>query len=78
MPDKFPLVKRPYRTQQDMIIRDRSDSEDDSAAFVQRSRPHEKTVSYKMQERPYRTNEDMRIQFGGTNEGSRSKSADAR
>ena len=65
----YPMVERPYRTQQDMIIKER----DDSPTHQQRlsTRPMER---HKMQKRPYRTNEDLKI----VDVSDRSKSADGR
>ena len=67
--ESYPMVQRPYRTQQDMIIKDR----DDSPTNQQRvsGRPMER---HKMQKRPYRTNEDIKI----VDISDRSKSADGR
>ena len=67
--ESYPMVQRPYRTQQDMIIKDR----DDSPTNEQRlnSRPLER---HKMQKRPYRTNEDIKI----VDVSARSQSADGR
>ena len=68
--EKYTMVKRPYRTQQDIIIRDEK-VQQTSSEGSRSSRPLEK---YKMVERPYRTNEDIRISAID----SRSKSADGR
>ena len=67
--ESYPMVQRPYRTQQDMIIKER----DDSPTNLQRmsGRPMER---HKMQKRPYRTNEDIKI----VDLSDRSKSADGR
>ena len=67
--ESYPMIQRPYRTQQDMIIKDR----DDSPTNLQRisNRPMER---HKMQKRPYRTNEDIKI----VDMSERSKSADGR
>ena len=72
--ESYPSVQRPYRTAQDMVIRDGSPETPPSRP----SRPSERPS--KMEKRPYRTNEDLRIEAGGGG-GSfeeRSKSADGR
>ena len=67
--ESYPMVQRPYRTAQDMIIKER----DDSPTHQERlsTRPMER---HKMQKRPYRTNEDLKI----VDISERSKSADGR
>ena len=64
--ESYPMVQRPYRTQQDMIIKERDDS-----PTQRQARPLER---HKMDKRPYRTNEDMKI----VDMDERSKSADGR
>ena len=65
----YPMVNRPYRTAQDMIIKERDDSPTQQQR--QSNRPMER---HKMQKRPYRTNEDLKI----VDISERSKSADGR
>lgn len=79
--EKYPMVKRPYRTAQDMIIKDKPDGPSHESPGASRNsfRPMEK---HKLVERPYRTNDNIKIvehpsSAGGSLE-SRSKSADAR
>jgi hypothetical protein len=66
--ESYPMVARPYRTQQDMIIREREESPNKSGII-----PVER---HRMPKRPYRTNEDLRIVEKNAEE--RSKSADGR
>jgi len=66
--ESYPMVARPYRTQQDMIIREREESPNRSGII-----PVER---HRMPKRPYRTNEDLRIVEKNAEE--RSKSADGR
>ncbi len=68
--ESYPMVQRPYRTAQDLIIKDRDDESTSRSPSASRmGRPLER---HKMPARPYRTNEDMKIIE------SRSKSADCR
>ena len=66
-----PFVPRPYRTAQDMIIRDKSEERGGAA---RQSRPQEK---HNMNKRPYRTATDFKIE-DTTDAYNRSKSADGR
>jgi len=66
--ESYPMVARPYRTQQDMIIREREESPNRAGII-----PVER---HRMPKRPYRTNEDLRIVEKNAEE--RSKSADGR
>lgn len=70
--ESYPLVARPYRTQQDMIIRERDEDKDRSPSRLG-SRPVER---HRMPHRPYRTNDDLKIVEKNAEE--RSKSADGR
>lgn len=72
--ESYPLISRPYRTQQDLIIREREDDKTTSSSPTPRpgSRPAERS---RMPKRPYRTNEDLRIVESAE---ERSKSADGR
>ncbi len=66
--ESYPMVARPYRTQQDMIIREREESPNKSGIIP--------VARHRMPKRPYRTNEDLRIVEKNAEE--RSKSADGR
>ena len=85
MPEKYPpMVKRPYRTQQDMIIREKSDSEDESGMSNSNSfrfsRPQQpQPARNRAPERSYRpiVVEDARMERQALPKpSSRSKSAD--
>ena len=65
-----PFVPRPYRTAQDLIIRDKSEERTGG----RQARPQEK---HNMNKRPYRTATDFKIE-DSTDAYSRSKSADGR
>jgi hypothetical protein len=62
--ESYPMIQRPYRTAQNIIIKDHEDSPPSRM-----TRPIER---HKMPQRPYRTNEDLKIVQ------NRSKSADGR
>ena len=66
-----PFVPRPYRTAQDMIIRDKSE---ERTGGGRQGRPQEK---HNMNKRPYRTATDFKIE-DSTDAYNRSKSADGR
>jgi len=70
VPDKYPFIPRPYRTAQDMIIRDKSEERTEGRA----SRTPDK---HSMPKRPYRTATDFKIE-DTTDAYNRSKSADGR
>ena len=71
--ESYPLISRPYRTQQDLIIREKDDDKLSSSPTPRAgSRPAERA---RMPKRPYRTNEDLRIVESAE---ERSKSADGR
>ena len=70
--ESYPMVARPYRTQQDMIIRDREEDKDRSPSRLGSRQPER----YRMPKRPYRTNDDLKIVDKSAEE--RSKSADGR
>merc|ERR1712106_477367 len=72
VPDKYPFIPRPYRTAQDMIIRDRSEERNDG--YGRASRAPEK---HSLPKRPYRTATDFKIE-DTTDKYNRSKSADGR
>jgi len=72
IPDKYPFIPRPYRTAQDMIIRERSEERNDG--YGRASRTPEK---HSLPKRPYRTATDFKIE-DTTDKYNRSKSADGR
>ena len=70
-PDNYPFVPRPYRTAQDMIIRDR-ESQERGREVTKKTTQQGK---HDMPKRPYRTATDFKIEDNAVN---RSKSADGR
>ena len=68
-PENYPFVPRPYRTAQDIIIRDRESQERGREVTRMTQQKHE------MPSRPYRTATDFKIEDTGVN---RSRSADGR
>lgn len=74
--ESFPLVKRPFRTQQDLIIRSREDDSDvDGNIRNINANQNMRATRHKLTKRPYRTNEDLRIT---DLTAERSRSADGR
>ena len=69
-PDNYPFVPRPYRTAQDMIIRDREESQERGREVTRMTQQ-----KHEMPKRPYRTATDFKIEDSGVN---RSRSADGR
>ena len=70
-PDNYPFVPRPYRTAQDMIIRDKDSQEKERGREVTRMTQQK----HDMVKRPYRTATDFKIEDSAVN---RSRSADGR
>jgi len=72
VPDKYPFIPRPYRTAQDMIIRDRSEERNEASSRASRT-----PDKHSLPKRPYRTATDFKIN-DSTDFYHRSKSADGR
>jgi len=72
VPDKYPFIPRPYRTAQDMIIRDRSEERNEANSRASRT-----PDKHSLPKRPYRTATDFKIE-DSTDAYNRSKSADGR
>jgi len=72
VPDKYPFIPRPYRTAQDMIIRDRSEERNEGNGRMARA-----PEKHSLPKRPFRTATDFKIE-DTTDAYNRSKSADGR